>query len=127
MHPDPDNLPPRHATRFLHWYCHPDLLDEVEGDLYELFQRRVEMQGLWKAKLLYWLNVLMFLHPDYIRKRKHTYPINPTAMFKNYFKVSMRNILKYKIFSFINVFGLAVAMSVCMLIILMLADQKSYD
>ena len=48
-------------------------------------------------------------------------------MFKNYFKVGIRNILKYKMFSFINVFGLAVAMSVCMLIILMLADQKSYD
>ncbi|MGB3779509.1 MAG: ABC transporter permease [Tunicatimonas sp.] len=48
-------------------------------------------------------------------------------MFKNYLKVGVRNIFKYKVFSFINVFGLAVAMSVCMLIILMLVDQKSYD
>lgn len=48
-------------------------------------------------------------------------------MFKNYFKVGIRNILKYKVFSFINVFGLAVAMSICMLIILMLADQNRYD
>lgn len=48
-------------------------------------------------------------------------------MFKNYFKTSIRNIIKYKVFSFINVFGLAVAMSVCMLIILMLADQNRYD
>lgn len=48
-------------------------------------------------------------------------------MFQNYFNVGIRNILKYKVFSFINVFGLAVAMSVCMLIILMLADQGRYD
>ena len=48
-------------------------------------------------------------------------------MFQNYFNVGVRNILKYKVFSFINVFGLAVAMSVCMLIILMLADQRRYD
>ena len=48
-------------------------------------------------------------------------------MFKNYFKTGIRNLLKYKIFSFINIFGLAIAMSVCMLIILMLADEKSYD
>src|SRR6185503_2708319 len=34
---------------------------------------------------------------------------------------------KYKVFSFINVFGLSTAMSVCMLIILMLADQHRYD
>lgn len=49
------------------------------------------------------------------------------GMLKNYFKVSIRSILKYKIFSAINIFGLAIAMSVCMLLILMLADQKSYD
>ncbi len=48
-------------------------------------------------------------------------------MFQNYFNVGIRNILKYKVFSFINVFGLAVAMSVCMLIIMMLADQSRYD
>lgn len=48
-------------------------------------------------------------------------------MFFNYLKIGIRNILKYKVFSFINIFGLALAMSVCMLIILMLVDQKSYD
>jgi len=48
-------------------------------------------------------------------------------MLENYFKVSIRNIRKYKTFSFINIFGLSVAMSVCMLVMLMLADQRSYD
>src|SRR5436190_9720806 len=51
---------------------------------------------------------------------------NP-GMLSNYFKVAIRNLLKYKAFSFINIFGLAVAMSVCMLIMLMLADQSRYD
>ncbi|NLR77021.1 ABC transporter permease [Chitinophaga eiseniae] len=45
----------------------------------------------------------------------------------NYLKVALRNILRYKIFSFINAFGLTSALSVCMLIMLMLADQRSYD
>jgi putative ABC transport system permease protein len=48
-------------------------------------------------------------------------------MIFNYLKVGIRNILKHKVLSFINVFGLAAAMAVCMLIILMLADQKSSD
>lgn len=48
-------------------------------------------------------------------------------MIGNYLKVGLRNLRKYKAFSFINVFGLAAAMSVCMLIMLMLADQRSYD
>ena len=48
-------------------------------------------------------------------------------MIKNYIKVALRNIFKYKTFSFINIFGLALAMSVCLLVILMLSDQLRYD
>jgi len=55
------------------------------------------------------------------------YALADLNMFKNYLLIGLRTILKYKVFSFINVFGLAVSLSVCLLIILMLADQKSYD
>lgn len=48
-------------------------------------------------------------------------------MLKNYIKVALRNIRRHRTFSFINVFGLAMAMSVCLLVILMLADQYRYD
>lgn len=120
-------LPPRLATRFLRWYCHPDLVDEVEGDLYELFQRRVEMGGLWRAKVLYCFNVLMFLHPDYIRKRKHTYSPNPTAMFRNYFKVALRGFAKQKGSALLNVIGLAVGLASVILIFLYTQDELSYD
>jgi putative ABC transport system permease protein len=48
-------------------------------------------------------------------------------MLGNYLKVGFRNILKHKTFSLINIFGLAAAMSVCMLIIMIIADQRGYD
>jgi len=48
-------------------------------------------------------------------------------MFRNFIKVGLRNLWKNKTFSFINIFGLAVSMSICLLIILMLADQREYD
>src|ERR1700761_2269167 len=57
----------------------------------------------------------------------HFSPHNPLCMFFNYLKTGLRNLLKYKVFSFINVAGLAAAMSVCMLIMLMIDDQKSHD
>ncbi|MCU7548577.1 ABC transporter permease [Chitinophagaceae bacterium LB-8] len=48
-------------------------------------------------------------------------------MIRNYFKVAFRNLLKYKLFSFINIFGLALSMSICMLVLLRIKDQLAYD
>ena len=38
-----------------------------------------------------------------------------------------RNLLKYRVFSFINIFGLSFSMSVCLLIITLINDQLSHD
>lgn len=48
-------------------------------------------------------------------------------MFFHYLKVGIRNLLKNKVFSFINVFGLAVSMSICLVLIMVVFDQMSYD
>ncbi len=48
-------------------------------------------------------------------------------MLKNYIKVALRNLLKNKIFSFINIFGLAMGLSICMLLTLIINDQRSFD
>ena len=48
-------------------------------------------------------------------------------MIRSYIKIAVRNILKNKTFSFINIFGLAVSMSVCLLVITMVAGMKEYD
>lgn len=48
-------------------------------------------------------------------------------MLKNYFKVALRNLLKYKAYSFINVFGLASGIAICLLIFLFIQDELSYD
>ena len=48
-------------------------------------------------------------------------------MYRNYFLVAVRNLRKHKLFSAINIFGLAISMSVCLGIIMLVADQLSYD
>lgn len=48
-------------------------------------------------------------------------------MFLNYLKTALRAIRKQKLFSVINIFGLSFSLSVCMVIIMLLADQFSYD
>ncbi len=48
-------------------------------------------------------------------------------MLKNYITITLRNIKKYKGYSFINIAGLAVGLAVCMLIMLFVQDELSYD
>jgi putative ABC transport system permease protein len=48
-------------------------------------------------------------------------------MFKNYFKIAWRNMMKSKIFSFVNIIGLSVGLTCCMLITLYIINETSYD
>lgn len=48
-------------------------------------------------------------------------------MLKNYFKIALRNLLKYKFISFINLFGLAVGFTCCLLILAYILNEVSYD
>ena len=48
-------------------------------------------------------------------------------MFKNYLKIALRNIKKHKGYSFINIAGLAIGMAACILILLWIQDELSYD
>lgn len=48
-------------------------------------------------------------------------------MLKNYFKIAFRNLIRKKVFSFINIFGLAIGMACTILILLWVQDELSYD
>ncbi|MCK9617457.1 MAG: hypothetical protein M0R21_06425 [Lentimicrobiaceae bacterium] len=48
-------------------------------------------------------------------------------MFRNYFKIALRNILRQRIYSIINVIGLATGLPIFILIMLFINDQRQYD
>ncbi|NAS31875.1 FtsX-like permease family protein [Flavobacteriaceae bacterium R38] len=48
-------------------------------------------------------------------------------MIKNYFKIAWRNLMKNKFFSFINIFGLAVGLTTCFLLMLYVFNETTYD
>jgi len=48
-------------------------------------------------------------------------------MLRNYYKVAIRNILKYKLFSAINILGMTIGITSCLMIILYVSNELSYD
>ena len=128
--------PPRFATYLLHWFCPPHRAEELEGDLDELFQQRVRELGIRKARWRYVRDVVSLLRPSLIRRdntclvstNENTYPKPAyTTMLRNYLKIAYRNLAKNRVYSFINIGGLAVGMAVAMLIGLWIYDELSYD
>jgi len=117
--------PPRWAQRFLRWYCRPELAEDLEGDLNEYFERNVAKIGARRARLTYAIDVLKFLRSYTIRKPKPA--MSNLTVLNNYLKTSGRTIYRNKLFSGINIIGLAISMSVGLLLIAFLAELKSYD
>ena len=65
----PNNTtPPRWAQAFLEWYCKPELLEDLQGDLHEYFERNLKAKGTTRAKFTYVLDVFKFMRLYTIRK-----------------------------------------------------------
>ena len=119
--------PPPWATQLLRWYCKPPLLEDLEGDLNEYFERNVKSNGARKAKLIYVIDVFKFFRLYTIRKPEFITLLMNFIMIGSYIKTSGRSIVRNKLFSFINIVGLAVSMSVGLVLIGVLTDVLSYD
>jgi cell division protein FtsX len=119
--------PPRWARAFLSWYCRPSLLEDLEGDLNEYFDRNVKSRGLRHARLIYIADVLKFMRIYTLRRPPILNPLISWIMIGSYLKTARRNLVRNKLFSTINIVGLAVSMSVGLLMIAFVSDLLSYD
>jgi putative ABC transport system permease protein len=60
------------------------------------------------------------------RKFRHSLPKHK-LMFKNYLKIAFRNLVRRKAYTLINVLGLSTGMAICLLIVLFIKSELSYD
>ena len=112
----------RFADRFFHWFCHPDYFDEIQGDLEEMYQRDSERSAQWK----YAGRVLGLFRPSLMRSFSYYSLTNP-AMFRNYLTISTRTLLRQKLFTTINILGLAIGLASFLLINEYVRFEESYD
>jgi len=119
--------PPQWATRLLAWYCKSELLEDLEGDLFECFHRNLKIKSVWMSKLIYTLDVVKFFRLYTIRKPEFINLLINWIMIGSYIKTSGRSLVRNKLFSVINIAGLSISMAVGLLMIGVLLDTFSYD
>jgi len=95
---------------------------EFTDDIDEVYQYRTDRRPRWKAKAWYWFRVLESL-PGIIMDKIYWRFI----MFKNYLKITFRNLRRQKSHSAINIFGLSIGLACTILILLFVKDELSYD
>jgi hypothetical protein len=97
-------------------------MSTIAGDFEEIFRSLAADEGISYARRWYGRHVL-FSIPGLIWKHLTW----SAAMFQNYLKVNLRNLLRHKGYSFINIAGLALGMACCSLLLLWVKDELSFD
>ncbi|MEO1254824.1 MAG: permease prefix domain 2-containing transporter, partial [Bacteroidota bacterium] len=117
--------PPKWLDKFLLWYCAEELIEEIQGDLHEAYRYRSTEFGKAKAQWMYFLDVLKFFRPYSFEKYSRTKQYLP--MFNNYIKIALRNLIKRKAFTALNLLGLSIGISSVLLVSLYLQHELAYD
>jgi len=92
------------------------------GDMEEMYHEISSEKNLLIASIWFWFQTILCLLKYSVQKMYWSF-----VMVKNYIKIAWRNVKKHKGYSFLNIFGLAVGMACCILILLWVQDELSFD
>ncbi len=117
-----NTAPPKIASWLFRHLSDPEDTFSLTGDTEEEFRDRLWEKGHSNAANWYRRQLLRSL-PSFCK----SYFYWSAIMITNYLKIALRMIKKHRIYSFINITGLAVGIACCILILLWVQDELSYD
>lgn len=104
--------PPRWPLKFLRFFLKPEYLEEIEGDMEEIFLENTTRYSVRKANRMYAWEAIKLLRLSLIKNLAFLNQLKHVGMFRNYFKVSIRGLMKNPLNSFINIIGLSFAIGI---------------
>ncbi|MEO9485079.1 MAG: ABC transporter permease [Ekhidna sp.] len=119
--------PPKWARRLLRIFIHGEYLEEIEGDLEEVFYDDLETLSKKGARKRYTLGVLKLFRLSLLKNLKWIYKIGLIISIMRTIRLAFRNLLKFKTHSAINLIGLSLGLAVGALILLYVIDELSFD
>jgi len=114
--------PPKLALWILKFLSNESYNISALGDCEEMYKDLYMNQGKIRASLWIWKQLIKSAPVFLLNSIIWSY-----IMFKNYMKITLRNLQRYKGYFFINISGLIVGMVVCILIFLYVQDELSFD
>lgn len=94
----------------------------ISGDYLELYSEIIATQGKFRADIWYWSQILRAVWTTATIALYWS-----AAMLKNYIKIGTRNLFRTRVFSFINVTGLAIGIAGTFMILVYVANELNYE
>jgi putative ABC transport system permease protein len=110
------------ALWLLRHLADPDDEPYLAGDIEEELADIRDQRGKAAAGIWIWFQIVISL-PSFVK----SYLYWRSTMLANYLRTAWRNLKKHKVFSLINIAGLAVGMACCILIFLWVQDELGFD
>lgn len=112
--------------RFLRWFCRRDSIEEVEGNLMEMYEKSAgQSRTLAEWRLVG--DVLRHFRPAFIKRPRFGTQNNTTSMFAHHLLIAFRNFRKYRTSFTINIVGLTAGLTSALLIYLWVNDELLID
>jgi putative ABC transport system permease protein len=118
----PRSRPPKFGDWLLRLLARYEVNPHLRGDFDEEFSLIYETEGYVRAWFWYWTHLLRSL-PVFIRDILFWRSI----MIKNYLKIAFRVIRKQKLYSLLNIMGLAISLTCAFLILFHVRDEMSFE
>ena len=118
--------PPRWIFRFLTFFCKEEFLEEISGDLEEIYHVHFQAHGKRSANWRYAWNVLRFFKWSNIKKTTR-FNSNIVTMTRNNFKIAARVLWRQKVNTLLNVTGISIGIACFLLISLYVKQEVSFD
>ncbi|MFY0685884.1 MAG: ABC transporter permease [Cyclobacteriaceae bacterium] len=119
--------PPNRARRFLKWFCNPEYLEDIEGDLLERFDRSLQSHSPRRAQFSFTLDVLRLFRPSLMKPIQLFNRFRFSGLVRNQIIASVRTMRKEKSFSILNIICLTIGIAACLYAGLYSYHQLTYD
>lgn len=117
--------PPKWPIKFFRWFCNPEYAEDIEGDLLERFEKRIQQNK--PARRLLTLDVLKLFRPSLMRPASGVVKLNYYGMLKHNILITFRNFSRHKSSFLINLVGLSTGLAAVLLIYLWVSDELNTD
>lgn len=128
MNYNPNDIqPPRWSLRLLKFFLKKDYLEEIEGDMEEVFEENLENNSVKKARRLYNREVIKLVRPNLIRGISGNNQLNYIGMLQHNLLITLRGFKRHKTTFLINLIGLSTGLAAALLIFLWVKNERSID